>query len=100
MNTEQIKTLDLIKENPVLLGNWVGFPDLAELHNEWLKSFLFATDDQTLLAHRGSYKTTDLAVAISLLMVLFPNKTIIFLLKTDTDVIEFITQVAKILTST
>lgn len=99
MNAEQVKTLELIKENPVLIGNWVGFPDLVELHNEWLKSFLFATDDQTLLAHRGSYKTTDLAVAISLLMVLYPNKTIIFLRKTDTDVIEIITQVAKILTS-
>lgn len=99
MNAEQVKTLELIKENPVLIGNWVGFPDLVELHNDWLKSFLFATDDQTLLAHRGSYKTTDLAVAISLLMVLFPNKTIIFLRKTDTDVIEIITQVAKILTS-
>ncbi|MDT2483151.1 hypothetical protein [Enterococcus avium] len=100
MNAEQVKTLELIKENPVLIGNWVGFPDLVELHNDWLKSFLFATEDQTLLAHRGSYKTTDLAVAISLLMVLFPNKTIIFLRKTDTDVIEIITQVAKILTST
>lgn len=100
MNAEQVKTLELIKEKPVLIGNWVGFPDLVELHNDWLKSFLFATDDQTLLAHRGSYKTTDLAVAISLLMVLYPNKTIIFLRKTDTDVIEIITQVAKILTST
>ncbi|MDT2737654.1 hypothetical protein P7H00_11085 [Enterococcus pseudoavium] len=100
MNGEQVKTLDLIKKKPVLIGNWVGFPDLVELHNDWLKSFLFATDDQTLLAHRGSYKTTDLAVAISLLMVLYPNKTIIFLRKTDTDVIEIITQVAKILTST
>lgn len=99
MNAEQIKTLKLIQENPVLIGNWIGFPDLVELHNQWLKSFLFATKDQTLLAHRGSYKTTDLAVAISLLMVLFPNKTIIFLRKTDTDVIEIITQVAKILTS-
>ena len=100
MNAQQVKALDLIKETPVLIGNWVGFPDLVELHNDWLKSFLFATEDQTLLAHRGSYKTTDLAVAISLLMVLFPNKTIIFLRKTDTDVIEIITQVAKILTST
>lgn len=99
MNAEQVKALKLIQEKPVLIGNWVGFPDLVELHNEWLKTFLFATDDQTLLAHRGSYKTTDLAVAISLLMVLFPNKTIIFLRKTDTDVIEIITQVAKILTS-
>lgn len=97
MKTEQTKLLDLIKTNPVLIGNWVGFPDLGELHNEWLKSFLFATDDQTLLAHRGSYKTTDLAVAIALLMVLFPNKTIIFLRKTDSDVIEIINQVAKIL---
>lgn len=97
MNAEQTKLLDLIKTNPVLIGNWVGFPDLGELHNEWLKSFLFATDDQTLLAHRGSYKTTDLAVAIALLMVLFPNKTIIFLRKTDSDVIEIINQVAKIL---
>lgn len=99
MNAEQVKALKLIQEKPVLIGNWVGFPDLVELHNEWLKTFLFATDDQTLLAHRGSYKTTDLAVAISLLMVLYPNKTIIFLRKTDTDVIEIITQVAKILTS-
>lgn len=97
MSPEQKKLLDLIKTNPVLIGNWVGFPDLVDLHNDWLKSFLFATDDQTLLAHRGSYKTTDLAVAIALIMVLFPNKNIIFLRKTDTDVIEIITQVAKIL---
>lgn len=80
-------------------GNLVGFTDLVDIHNEWLKSFLFAEEDQTLLAHRGSYKTTTLAVSIALLIILYPNKNIIFLRKTDTDVVEIIQQVAKILIS-
>lgn len=99
MNAKKIKYLNLIQTNPVAFGNLVGFEDLVTIHNEWLKSFLFAKEDQTLLAHRGSYKTTTLAVAIALMMILFPNKTIIFLRKTDTDVVEIILQVAKILRS-
>ena len=99
MNHEKIKYLNYIKNEPVKFGNLVGFTDLVDIHNEWLKSFLFAKEDQTLLAHRGSYKTTTLAVAIALLMVIFPNKNIIFLRKTDTDVVEIILQVAKILMS-
>lgn len=99
MNAQQKKYLDLIKNEPYKFGHWVGFNDLTELHNEWLKSFLFKVDDQTLLAHRGSYKTTDLALAISLMIVLYPQKNIIFFRKTDTDVTEIINQVAKILKS-
>lgn len=99
MSPEQVKYLNYIKEHPVYFGNAVGFIDLVDLHNDWLKSFLFETKDQTLLAHRGSYKTTTLAVGIALLMILFPNKNIIFLRKTDTDVVEIILQVAKVLAS-
>lgn len=99
MRPKKRKYLNLIKTNPVIFGNLVGFTDLTELHNDWLKSFLFEKDDQTLLAHRGSFKTTTLAIAIALLMVLFPNKNIIFLRKTDTDVVEIILQVAKVLSS-
>lgn len=99
MTPEKKKYLNMIRTDPVKFGNLVGFVDLVDIHNEWLKSFLFAKEDQTLLAHRGSYKTTTLAVAIALLMVLFPNKNIIFLRKTDTDVVEIIQQVAKILIS-
>lgn len=99
MSPKKRKYLNLIKTNPVIFGNLVGFTDLAELHNDWLKSFLFEKDDQTLLAHRGSFKTTTLAIAIALLMILFPNKNIIFLRKTDTDVVEIILQVAKVLSS-
>lgn len=99
MTPEKKKYLNMIRTNPVKFGNLVGFVDLVDIHNEWLKSFLFAEEDQTLLAHRGSFKTTTLAVAIAFLMVLFPNKNIIFLRKTDTDVVEIIQQVGKILVS-
>lgn len=88
---------DMLNNEPVIFGIAAGFTDLGDLHNEWLKSFLYATDDQTLLAHRGSYKTTTLAVALALLIVIDPNDNIAFFRKTDTDVIEIIKQVSKIL---
>ena len=62
------KILETIKEQPYLIGHWIGFEDLTTLHNEWIKSFLFAEKDQTLLAHRGSYKTPCLSIAIALLL--------------------------------
>lgn len=89
--------LDIIKNEPVKFGVWSGFDDLKEIHNEWIKSFLFQKEDQTLLGHRGSYKTTCLSVAIALLIVTKPNSNIIFFRKTDTDVIEIILQTQKLL---
>lgn len=99
MTPQQKRYLDLVKAEPVKFGHWTGFTDLIDIHNEWIKSFLFAKDDQTLLAHRGSFKTTCLAIAIALLIVLYPNKNIIFFRKTDTDVIEIVLQVQKLLLS-
>jgi len=97
MNVKQRKYLDLVKTNPVKFGHWSGFEDLEDIHNRWLRSFLFVKDDQTLLAHRGSYKTTCLSIAIALMIVLYPNQNIIFFRKTDTDVVEIIIQVSKLL---
>lgn len=88
---------DMLNNEPIIFGNEAGFTDLTDIHNDWLKSFLFNEDDQTLLAHRGSFKTTTLAVAIALLIVIEPNDNITFFRKTDTDVIEIIKQVSKIL---
>ncbi|GGP07300.1 terminase large subunit domain-containing protein [Oceanobacillus neutriphilus] len=99
MTPKQVQYLNLIKKEPVKFGHWTGFKDLVGIHNEWIRSFLFGNEDQTLLAHRGSYKTTCLAIAIALLIVLQPNKNIIFFRKTDTDVIEIVIQVKKILLS-
>ena len=89
--------VDVIKEEPVKIAQAVGFTDMSNLHNEWLKKMVYSSDDLTILGHRSSYKTSCLSVSLALLIVLFPEYKIIFLRKTDEDVNEVITQVAKIL---
>lgn len=89
--------LYLIKNDPYLFGVWSGFTDLGDMHNEWIKSFLFSTEDMTLMAHRGSYKTTCLSIAIALMVIIYPHRNIMFFRKTDSDVIEIITQVQNLL---
>ena len=91
--------LDVIKNQPYEIGHWVGFDDLTELHNDWIKSFLYADTDQTLLAHRGSFKTTCLSIAIALMLVINPKQKILFFRKTDDDVVEIVSQVKNILRS-
>ena len=93
------KILDLLWNEPYRVGHWVGFKDLTLLHNEWLKSFLYAESDQTLLAHRGSYKTSDLSLFLAIHTIIKPNENVMFFRKTDTDTTEVIKQVSKILES-
>lgn len=99
MTTSQKNTIDLLENNPVEVGKALGFTDLTELHNAWLKDWLWGYGDSTTQAHRGSYKTTDLAVFIALYMLVYRNKNLIFLRKTDADVAEVIRQVARIVRS-
>lgn len=82
---------------PFRYGQTSGFTDLTDIHNDWIKKFLFAREDLTLLAHRGSYKTTCLSVAMALSVILYPDRNIIMFRKTDTDVAEVINQVKKML---
>lgn len=86
-----------IKRHPEILGRQVGFLDLTLLHGEWIREMVFGTGDYTLQAHRGSYKSSCLAVAISLLLVMKPDRNIIFIRKADNDVSEMLGMVAKIL---
>ena len=58
---------------------------------------VFSEADYTLQAHRGSYKSSSLAVAIAILLVYYPDRNIIFLRKTDSDVSEMLSMVSKIL---
>lgn len=99
MNTRKQEALELLWNEPYKIGHWVGFTDLTELHNEWLRSFLYADADQTLLAHRGSYKTTDLSLFLAIHSVIKPNENVMFFRKTDDDVTEVVTQSQKILKS-
>lgn len=93
------KLIKLIKERPVEIAKLLGFEDMVDLHNEWLQEMLFSEVDYTLLAHRESYKTSCVSVAIALLIVIRPNKTIMFMRKTDDDVIEVVRQVTNILST-
>lgn len=99
MQQEKRRYLDLLYYEPYKIGHWLGFKDLTALHNEWLRSFLYSDSDQTLLGHRGSYKTTVLSLFLALHTVISPNKNILFFRKTDTDVIEVMQQTENILQS-
>lgn len=93
-------TINLIKNYPYLIAQDVGFSDVREHpHNDWMKHILMDEGDYTLLAHRGSYKTSVLSVCIALMMLVFPWKNIIFLRKADSDVAEMIRMVRKALES-
>lgn len=99
LSVKQKKILNLLRNEPVKLAHWVGFKDMNGLHNDWIKRFLFTKNDQTLLAHRGSYKTTALSLFFAVHIILYPAENVIFFRKTDTDVAEIINQTLKILYS-
>ena len=75
---------------PYVLGHLIGFTKLTTLHNEWIKQMTSGEEDETLQAHRGSYKTTCVSLALSIIMVTKPKKKIMFMRKTDTDTKEII----------
>lgn len=91
------QVLDLLWENPVEIGHWVGFNDLTAMHNDWLRDFLYLDEDQTLQGHRGSFKTTTLSLFFAIHTIIRPNETVLFFRKTGSDVVEVMHQTANIL---
>lgn len=91
--------LELLWNEPYLIGKWIGFTKLTELHNKWLREFLYSDNDQTLQAHRGSYKTTTLSLFFALHAIIKPNETVLYFRKTGADVAEIARQTANILNS-
>ena len=84
--------------HPAALGRLLGYADLKDhIHGRWITKMVRGTVDMTLQAHRGSYKTTCLIIAIAIMMIQYRDKNIIFLRKTDTDVAEVIKGVSRIL---
>ena len=83
-------------KHPAALARRLGYKDMRDdLHGRWMTQMITTGEDMTLQAHRGSYKTTCLGVAIAVMMAAEPDKNIIFLRKTDTDVGEVLRQVQK-----
>lgn len=95
----QAKARALIAD-PVELGKRLGYTKFRYgLHDAWIRQMVAPGEDMTLQAHRGSYKTTCLCVAIALMMIRYRDKNIIFLRKTDGDITEVIKNVVRILES-
>lgn len=97
--TPQQRAQALIAD-PVRLGAALGYDGFRYgLHDRWIRRMVSGTEDMTLQAHRGSYKTTCLCVSIALMMIRYRDKNIIFLRKTDADVVEVVKNVYRILCS-
>ena len=95
-----LSVLRWMREHPAQVGRWCGFDLLTdEMHDGWMRDMISGTDDMTLLAHRGSYKTTCLSVALAIIVSSDPMKNLIFMRKSEDAVKEIIQQVHKIILS-
>lgn len=92
--------LSLLIHRPAQVARWCGSSLLTdELHGEWMRQMLSGREDMTLLAHRGSYKTTSLAAAMAISLCVYPMRNMLFMRKTDGDVTEIIRLVRQLLQS-
>ena len=99
MNENLQDWVEELFRHPEEIGHEVGFKDLTSLHGEWIHEMVYGESDYTLQAHRGSYKSSCLAVAIALILIIYPERNIIFIRKADKDVYEMLGMVTKILRS-
>lgn len=93
-----LSVLRWMRDHPAQVGRWCGFDLLRDdLHGSWMRDMLDGTEDMTLLAHRGSYKTTCLSVSLAIKLATDPLRNFIFIRKSEDDVKEIIHQVRKII---
>jgi len=93
--------LRILLEYPAALAAAVGLNKIATpMHNRWMCWMIRSSTDLTILAHRGAYKTTCAAVAMAILMLTRPRSNIIFMRKTEDDVVEVLRLVRMILEHT
>lgn len=97
MTSYQRAALIQMIEHPAQVGRWCGYTLLTdELHGEWMRQILSGKEDMTLQAHRGSYKTTCVALVLAILTCTDGLCANLFMRKTDDDVKEVIRQVQMI----
>lgn len=97
LTDKQKNLLDRIKYESHRIAHLVGFDKFTELHSKWICNMFKEKDIYVLKSHRGSLKSSALTLFIAELMICKPNKTIIFMRKTDNDVKEIVEKVSKIL---
>ena len=91
------QAVEFLRDRPVAYAHLLGFDKLTDIHNDWIREMVLGKNDFTLEAHRGSYKTTCVSLAMSISAEILPSLRTLFMRKTDDDVKEIINQVRKIL---
>ena len=86
----------LIQEKPHLVGWMVGKTKLTDIHSDWIKYIWTSKKSVSLMAHRGSYKSTAIAQIGPLWYLLFnPEARIAIVRKTFTDAADTVATIAK-----
>lgn len=80
---------------PAAFGRMLGYDKLTDLHDDWIRRMLTGEGDMTLQAHRGSYKTTAVAVALTIQLMLRGRENCMFIRKTEENVREVVRQVQR-----
>lgn len=69
--------VELIFQQPHILGHLCGFKDLLPIHSEWIHYIHDADEDRGLLASRSSYKSTAVVIVGTMYRLMRdPNQTI------------------------
>ena len=93
-----IEHLQLIREQPHILGWIAGYNLLTPLHSEWIKYIWTSGRSVALNAHRGSYKSTSISVVGSVWYLLFnPEARIFIVRKTYADAVDSVNTIGKIM---
>jgi hypothetical protein len=94
------KLAQKIIKHPHLLGHYFGYVLLTELHSEWIRNCYFDPEDNSLQAHRGSYKTTAIIVVGVIWWLWFHFEDRVAIIRKDfTAAAEVLSVVSKILKS-
>lgn len=88
---------DFLIKNPRRYAKLLGFDKLVDINENWIIDMVRGKDDKSLMAHRNSYKTTCVSIALAEIILLLPKLRTMFMRKTDTDVKEIVKQTQKIL---
>ena len=72
-----------VVDQPHLLGLYLGYDRLTELHSEWIKYCFLTPVDSSLQAHRGSYKTTAVMIVGCIWWLFFHFNDRILLIRKD-----------------
>lgn len=87
----------IINRPATTIGHLVGYKNLIDLHNQWIKEAWDDPDPVGMLAFRGSYKTSAVVIiGIIRHLCLYPKSRIFLIRKTYTDAAETLGAISAI----